>query len=218
MTGIGPTRRAVAIAAAALLGLLAAWQLAPRQEAPGAALAPSSALPVPEPKPPAASTTVRARPATPDAPPASATVPVRVTIPALDLRLPVLALGVDDRGLMALPDTAFSLAWYRYGPRPGDPAGATVIAGHVDTAEEGVGPLARLAGLRPGDRIEVVTGRGTVSYAVTSVDRIAKSVLDLPALFSRAGRARLHLVTCGGDYLAERGGYQDNLVVTARRT
>jgi LPXTG-site transpeptidase (sortase) family protein len=140
-----------------------------------------------------------------------------VSIPALDLELPVLALGVDDQGLMALPDSAFSLAWYRFGPRPNDPVGATVIAGHVDTAEEGVGPLARLGDLRPGDRIEVVTRRGTVRYGVTSVDRIAKSVLDLPALFSRAGRARLHLVTCGGDYLADRGGYQDNLVVTARR-
>ncbi len=118
---------------------------------------------------------------------------------------------------MALPDSAFSLAWYRFGPRPGDPVGATVIAGHVDTVEEGIGPLARLGDLQPGDRIEVVTRRGIVRYGVTSVDRIAKSVLDLPALFSRAGRARLHLVTCGGDYVADRGGYQDNLVVTARR-
>ena len=217
--GAGPTRRAVAIAVAALLGLLAAWQLAPRREPPGAAAGPqqqpagSGAGAAAQPS----TTAVRARPATPAAPPAASGVPVRVTIPALDLELPVLALGVDDQGLMALPDSAFSLAWYRFGPRPADPVGATVIAGHVDTVEEGIGPLARLGDLQPGDRIEVVTRRGTVRYDVTSVDRIAKSVLDLPALFSRAGRARLHLVTCGGDYVADRGGYQDNLVVTARR-
>ena len=31
------------------------------------------------------------------------------------------------------------------------------------------------------------------------------------------GAPRLHLVTCGGPYLPDRGGYQDNVVVSAQR-
>jgi LPXTG-site transpeptidase (sortase) family protein len=118
---------------------------------------------------------------------------------------------------MALPVSAFALAWYRFGSRPLDRAGATVLAGHVDTKSEGIGPLTGLAGLRTGDLIELRAGRRTVTYRTTSVTRVSKALIDLSAVFSRAGSPRLHLVTCGGSYLPEKGGYQDNVVVAARR-
>jgi sortase (surface protein transpeptidase) len=207
---------------AALLGVLVAWLLAPRpaDPAPAERVTRVAALPLEEPSattPPPAASAVRARPAAPPPGPVAGTVPTSVTIPRLGVRMPVRPQGVDREGLMALPDTAFAVGWYRFGPRPSDRVGATVLAGHVDTKDEGVGPLARLAGLRPGDRIEVRTARGSVRYAVTSVNRVAKAVLDLPAVFSRTGRPRLHLVTCGGAYLPDQGGYQDNVVVSARR-
>lgn len=207
---------------AALLGVLVAWLFAPRPAEPVAAerVARVAALPAEEPSaaaPPTASGAVRSRPAIPPPGPVAGSEPTTVTIPRLGVRMPVRPQGVDGEGLMALPDTAFAVGWYRFGSRPSDRVGATVLAGHVDTEDEGVGPLARLGELRPGDRIEVRTGRGRVPYAVTSVDRVAKSVLDLPAVFSRTGRPRLHLVTCGGAYLPDQGGYQDNVVVSARR-
>jgi len=118
---------------------------------------------------------------------------------------------------MALPATAFAVAWYRFGAGPLDRAGATVLAGHVDTRDEGVGPLAALASVRGGDLVEVRAGRHIITYRITAVTRISKALIDLPAVFSRAGRPRLHLVTCGGVYLPEEGGYQDNVVVAARR-
>jgi len=144
-------------------------------------------------------------------------LPRLLSIPRLGLRMLVRPRGVDDRGAMALPTSASMVGWYRFGSRPLDRAGATVLAGHVDTRADGVGPLAGLAALRVGDRIEVRAGRRTVSYRTTSVTRIRKSRTDLPAVFSRAGPPRLHLVTCGGAYLPEDGGYQDNVVVVARR-
>ncbi len=131
--------------------------------------------------------------------------------------MPVVPRGVDRSGAMALPGTASAVGWYRFGAHPRGATGATVLAGHVDTAEEGPGPLAGIGELRQGDRIDVRAGRRSTRYVVTSVTRIAKSALDLPAVFSRVGRPRLHLVTCGGAYLPDRGGYQDNVVVAARR-
>jgi LPXTG-site transpeptidase (sortase) family protein len=144
-------------------------------------------------------------------------MPRLLTIPRLGLRMPVLPRGVDDRGAMALPASAFTVGWYRFGSRPLDRAGATVLAGHVDTRAEGAGPLAGLAALRVGDLIHVQVGRRVVTYSTTSVTRVSKAGLDLRAVFSRAGPPRLHLLTCGGAYLPEDGGYQDNVVVGAER-
>lgn len=155
-------------------------------------------------------------PATPD-PLRAAAMPRSLSIPRLGLRMPVVARGVDDTGAMDLPASAFTVAWYRFGSRPLDPAGATVLAGHVDTSAEGAGPLAGLAALRAGDLVEVRAGRHLVTYRTTSVTRISKALIDLPAVFSRRGPPRLHLVTCGGPYLPDRGGYQDNVVVSAQR-
>ncbi len=146
-----------------------------------------------------------------------AAVPRLLSIPRLGLRMRVVPRGVDDSGAMALPDSASRVAWYRFGPRPLDGAGATVLAGHVDTRTEGAGPLAGLAAVRAGDLIAVRAGGRTVTYRTSSVTRIGKALIDLPAVFSRTGVPRLHLVTCGGAYLPEDGGYQDNVVVVARR-
>jgi len=214
------TGRAVTIAVAALSGALLTALLLPdrtpsdgftagRPEAtglPGEVLAAGQAE----------GSTTRQPPTTrrPDSPTA---VPRLLTIPRLGLRMPVLARGVDDRGAMALPDSGSRVGWYRFGSRPLDRSGATVLAGHVDTRAEGAGPLAGLAALRVGDLIEVRAGRRAVTYATTSVTRVSKALIDLPAVFSRVGPARLHLVTCGGAYLPEDGGYQDNVVVVAQR-
>ncbi len=42
-----------------------------------------------------------------------------------------------------------------------------------------------------------------------------KRALPLEELFRRDGREVLTLITCGGPYLADAGGYQDNVVVSA---
>ena len=49
---------------------------------------------------------------------------------------------------MAIPREVRQVGWYRYGPAPGDPAGAAVIAGHVDTEQQGAGALFPLRGDR----------------------------------------------------------------------
>ena len=206
--------RAVAIAVAALLGaLLAAWLGGVLRGTPtaDAGRPASSGLPASVTAPsPAPEPTEPPRPAT-------STVPTSLVIPRLGIRMPVQPAGVDQRGDMALPATPYRVSWYRFGPRPLDAAGATVLAGHVDTVEDGVGPLARLGELRAGDALQVRTGRRTVTYRVDSVTRVAKAALDLPAVFSRTGAPRLHLLTCGGAYLPDQGGYQDNVVVAASR-
>jgi hypothetical protein len=171
--------------------------VAPEQEAPRAeATAPTVR-------------SARVRPPPPDTP------PTWLGIEAVGLSLPVLPMGVDRKGLMALPPTPLAASWYRYGADPTDRRGAVVVSGHVDTEEDGAGPLARLAGLAEGTEIVLDHRGGSTTYSVVAVREVAKSLLDLPALFRRSGPPRLHLVTCGGAFLPDRGGYQDNVVVVA---
>jgi len=118
-------------------------------------------------------------------------------------------------GQMALPPDPAEIGWYRYGPRPGDAAGATVLAAHIDSAQYGIGPLARLGELRAGDVITVRSGRSSQRYVVSSTRHLEKSSLDLASIFARTGPPRLHLITCGGDYDRQSHHYEQNVVVLA---
>lgn len=140
----------------------------------------------------------------------------RVEIPSLDATLPVVPVGVAKDGQMALPDDPSIAGWYRFGSGPTSDSGASVISAHVDSRDK-VGPLAKLDRLDRGDRILVIVAGEQVEYVVDRVDHYAKTALDLDALFSRTGPARLHLVSCGGEWNPETGHYEDNVVAVARR-
>ncbi|WP_143571056.1 class F sortase, partial [Tessaracoccus sp. ZS01] len=142
--------------------------------------------------------------------------PTRMMIPSLKIDMPVSPQGVDDIGLMALPPDPAEAGWYRFGPAPGDTQGATVIAAHVDSKELGIGPLADLRRLAPGEVIVVLDATGVEhAYRVESVDSVPRAELDLAQLFARTGTHHLNLVTCGGPYLRDRGGYQNNVIARA---
>ncbi|MGH8867390.1 MAG: class F sortase [Actinomycetes bacterium] len=116
---------------------------------------------------------------------------------------------------MALPD-ADTVGWYRHGAAPGDRAGSAVLAGHVDSRDRGLGALAALRFTRTGDRVRVTLADGTpLTYRVVDRMSYAKRALPADRLFGRGGPAALRLVTCGGSFMPEAGGYTENLVVTA---
>lgn len=145
-----------------------------------------------------------------------ATSSFRVEIPALRVTMPVIPVGVAKDGQMAIPDDPGIAGWYRFGPGPTSDSGASVISAHVDSRDE-VGPLAKLDRLDRGDRVIVVVAGEKVEYVVDRVDHYAKTALDLDKLFSRTGPARLHLVSCGGEWNPRTRHYEDNVVAVARR-
>ena len=138
-----------------------------------------------------------------------------LTIPRLDLKMPITAVTVDDNGAMAIPDRPTEIGWYAYGPRPGSARGSAVLGGHVDSREYGIGPLVGLKQLRRGDEIIIRTTTGAERFRVTTVRLISKQSLDLRNVFKREGEPLLQILTCGGTY-RRSGGYQANVVVTAR--
>jgi hypothetical protein len=142
--------------------------------------------------------------------------PLRVALASVDIDAPVRAVGVAADGQMRLPADPRVMGWYRFGSAPGAKSGGSVvIAGHLDSKRFGLGPLVRLRDTEVGDAIEVRLSNGATStYAVVGVERFDRQGLP-DQLFSRQGPERLHVITCGGAYDADAGGYQQNLVVTA---
>jgi sortase (surface protein transpeptidase) len=222
-------RRAVVVLAACLavaVGIPAVW-FATRPSAQegvpvttvGAA-APTTPSPSPTsaaPFPTSALPSLTARPAAPAPGPSGENpAPRRLAIPAIGVDARVDAVGVDDTGAMVVPKLARAVGWYRFGPPPGAPAGAAVLAGHVDSATQGAGALVRLRELSVGDGVQVTTADGArLDYRVVGKQTFVKQRLPVERLFARDGAPRLVLITCGGPFLEELRSYRDNVVVVA---
>ena len=142
--------------------------------------------------------------------------PVRLQIPRIGVDAPVDPVGLDARGDLAVPYQVQTIGWYQFGPAPGSVKGSAVLSGHVDSAQQGLGAFARLGDLQAGDLITVsdATGR-RILYRVAAKEAFDKSDVPMAQLFSRAGAARLTLITCGGDFDSAARSYVDNIVVTA---
>lgn len=151
--------------------------------------------------------------ALPSAPRAPRAVRVQVAKAGIDAA--VRPVGVTRDGQMALPPNPEVLGWYRFGPAPGAGTGSAVLAGHLDSKRFGLGPLVGLREVEVGDPVRVKRSDGGLErYTVVNVRRYDRQ--SLPGqLFARTGPERLQIVTCGGEYLPDEGGYQLNLVVTA---
>lgn len=148
---------------------------------------------------------------------APAPPPLGLRIPSVDVDMPIAATGVQDDGQMALPENPNVIGWYKFGAMPGDKRGSAVLGGHVDSIADGVGPLSRLASVEVGERVVVTDDEGRpVRYEVTSVERITKAALPVDVLFRPDGPHQLAVITCGGRYIPDAGGYEDNIVVLAR--
>jgi sortase (surface protein transpeptidase) len=220
----GPGRVVAVLAAALLAGLLVYAVLGrgtPDRITDAAEASQALAEPTPTVTPPSPTaaptpaTSVPARPATlPPVRPVA--VPTQVAISSIDAELSVVPTGVTADGLMEIPADPRVAGWYRYGPDPLSESGAVVVSAHIDSKER-VGPLARLGQVSPGDEVVVTTADEEVRYVIERVDSYPKTVIDLDAVFTRDGAPRLHIVTCGGEWDASAGSYEDNIVAVAVR-
>lgn len=202
------SRAAIAALTASVVTLaLASWtweerEGAPRVDPPVTDVAPPSA-------PKASATT--ADPARP----MPTRTPVEIRIGGIGIRMPVVPEGVTTDGQMSLPAKPSTLGWYRFGAKPGQ-RGSTVLAGHVDTKRFGIGPLAQLPEVEAGATIRLRLSDGsTLWYRVAGLRSVDKQSRALESVFDESGPSRLRIVTCGGKFDPQNGGYQDNVVLTA---
>ena len=158
-----------------------------------------------------------------DARPDLAFEPAKIELPG-DKSAPVVSARTVN-GVLVIPEHVSTVGWWDGSAHVGDPYGSTVIAGHIDSATEGLGFFARLLSLKKGARVTVrgfaaVDRQGSTTrharYRIVSNKVVAKDALASDsAAFDQNGSPRLVLITCGGAYIPSKGGYQSNVVIIA---
>lgn len=131
-------------------------------------------------------------------------VPLQISSPRLDIRVPVIRIE-SQGGTLVPPADPQVLGWWTDGADAGAPTGGAIVTGH--TVHTGGGALDRLRTLRRDDIVEVWTDRGRIVYAVREVVNLTKDELAARAgdIFSMTVPGRLVLITCtdwnGSEYL-----------------
>lgn len=121
-------------------------------------------------------------------------------------------------GELQVPENVDHVGWWDGSAYAGDPFGSTVLAGHIDSAEQGLGFFTELLNLQVGDRVTLRSGTDEVRYRVTSTELIDKDALATDtAAFGQTGDHRLVLITCSGRWRPEVHSYESNFVVVAHR-
>ena len=120
-------------------------------------------------------------------------------------------------GALQVPVDVSHVGWWDGSAYAGDPFGATVLAGHVDSREQGLGFFAELLLVQVGDVITVRSANNAADYRVVSTTLVDKQALasDSDAL-GQNGPHRLVLITCSGQWRPEVRSYDSNLVVVAQ--
>ncbi|WP_228974865.1 class F sortase [Streptomyces sp. DH12] len=138
--------------------------------------------------------------------------PVTLTVPGHVDSLPVDPVAGAGAAL-DVPPSPSRLGWWALGAPPGAARGTLLIAGHLDSAEEGPGPFEALHSLPMGAYAHVAAADGT-RHTYRIVARRTYPAGALPDdLFSAEGRPRLVLVTCAGAFDPDERVYAENLVL-----
>ncbi|HSK95385.1 MAG TPA: class F sortase, partial [Euzebyales bacterium] len=142
-------------------------------------------------------------------PAARTAVPVRIVIPAIDVRSNLDRVDLQPNGAIAPPEEWETAAWYRRGARPGQ-RGPAVILGHVDSVN-GPAVFHRLNELEVGDVIRIVRKDGsTVRFAVQRSARFPKTRFPTGDVYLPTREPTLRLITCGGRFDPEARSYRQN--------
>ena len=140
----------------------------------------------------------------------------RVRIPSIDVRAPLMDVGLDASGWIEAPppQDANMAGWYQNGISPGQ-RGTAVLVGHVDN-QAGPAVFYNLGSMEKGRRIEVERYDGRVAvFEVYGVEVYSKENFPGVRVYADNGAPELRVITCGGGY-SRASGYAGNVVVFAR--
>ena len=122
---------------------------------------------------------------------------------------------LDADGALKIPEGLDEAAWW--GAKLGADHGVALLSGHVNWKGK-KGPFDELWQVKQGQEVKLTDAAGGAwVYRVDTTETVHKSELAgrSEQLFSPDGPHKLLLVTCGGEYVGGKEGYEDNRVVTA---
>jgi sortase (surface protein transpeptidase) len=144
-----------------------------------------------------------------------AVVPARLRIPNLGIDTEVEQVGVTKDGAMAVPNSYFTVGWYKLGAKPGE-IGNAVVAGHYDNPK-GPSIFWDLKKLQPGNKIFISDNAGKeLTFEVYTSEYYPYDNAPLEKIFGSAKDIQLNLITCGGVFDTKSRNYNERLVVYTR--
>ncbi|MDL5157849.1 class F sortase [Actinomycetospora termitidis] len=145
--------------------------------------------------------------------PLAASAPTGIEIPAIGLtRDSVMKLGYNEDLSLQVPPDAATVGWFSRGAAPGT-NGPAVFASHVNY-HGAEGGFAHLDDLTAGDQILVHRADGSsVAFVVDRVEQASKQAFPTAQVYGPTGDAQIRLITCGGQFDADRRSYEDNVIV-----
>lgn len=150
-------------------------------------------------------------------------LPVAITIPAIDIHSKLQYVGLNPNGTIQVPPLdnpvlTNEAAWYKYSSTPGQ-LGPSIIEGHVDSAAEGPSVFFHLGALKPGEKVYVTLQDKTVAvFTISGVREYLKSHFPTSAVYGNTDYAGLRLLTCGGQFDYQTRHYLSNIVAFASLT
>jgi hypothetical protein len=138
--------------------------------------------------------------------------PTQVTLPGVSAR--VVRASVT-RGSLDIPENVDEVGWWTGGAGVTSPSGTIVLAGHVDSARQGLGAFATLRHVPVGTHVRISGGGRSRSFVVTGRRSYSKSAGLPSSLYAQDVGLRLVLITCTGAFDPVKRSYEDNLVVYA---
>ena len=166
----------------------------------------------------ASSTLIQSSPS-PSSTPSSAPnvgLPLRITIPKLQVDAKIEYMGVTPTGAMDVPSEVVDAGWYKYGAHPGD-EGTAVIGGHLNGALGEPGVFLNLNKLQVGDNFSVLDDTGkTTLFVVRQIRTYGQKEQPNEVFHSQQG-AHLNLITCTGSWNRSEKRFAKRLVVFAEK-
>lgn len=140
-------------------------------------------------------------------------IPSTLSVAAINVDTVIKPAGLTANGNMAIAENPKEVAWYQYGPRPGE-KGSAVIAGHYGWKGNAPSIFNDVNTLKKGDKITVTTvNEMAITFAVTGLRTYAPDDDARDVFSSSDGVVRLNLITCQGDWSDARETYMERLVV-----
>lgn len=123
--------------------------------------------------------------------------PVSLRVPSIDVVAPIVPIAVSDDRVLDPPRDPVEVGWWEESAEPGAGLGQTVITGH--TVSTGGGSMDRIGELQPGEKVDVVSETGVMTYRVDDIEVLsyAEVAEQAETLFGQhLGEGRLVLITC----------------------
>jgi LPXTG-site transpeptidase (sortase) family protein len=142
-------------------------------------------------------------------------LPVRLSIPSIEVDANVEYVGLASDGSMGVPKGPLEVAWYMLGPKPGE-NGSSVIDGHAGWARGEPAVFDNLYKMKIGDKIYVENYIGEITTFVVRELKIYSPNANAEEVFiSDDGGSHLNLITCTGLWDKIEKNHASRLVVFA---